>query len=82
VNNLTTLEEAIRNGAALMPQKLASMVYRCSSLFVSMGAKVLLFYEICIACALYSDSCHRIVSHGRIELRHEPPKVRQKNFRG
>jgi hypothetical protein len=73
VNNLTTLEEAeaIRNGAALMPQKLASMVYRCSSLFVSMGAKVLLFYEICIACALYSDSCHRIVSHGRIELRQE-----------
>ena len=45
------------------------MVYRCSSLFVSMGAKVLLFYEICIVCALYSDSCHSVVIHGRIELR-------------
>ena len=31
--------------------------------------KVLLFYEICIVCVLYSDSCHRVVIHGRIELR-------------
>ena len=35
-------------------KKLASMVYRCSSLFASMRAKVLFFYEICIVCALYS----------------------------
>ena len=24
----------------------------------------------CIVCVLYSDSCHRMVIHGRIELRH------------
>ena len=27
-------------------------------------------HSSCIVCALYSDSCHRVVIHGRIELRH------------
>ena len=26
-------------------------------------------HSSCIVCALYSDSCHRVVIHGRIELR-------------